>query len=152
MNQERVGKNLKIVYFAALAVMAFTGFGQMPIVKRYYINEIPGLGWAANFYTGLEVHYYAAMVLLFTLFYFGTWYLISRIKTARLTWSGSVRLGFLVLILGSGLILLLDNLPGISFSQNLLIVSDLIHVFGVMTFLIFALVCLIFRFKWLKPV
>ena len=151
MNQDRVGKNLKIIYMAALAIMAFTGFGQMPIIKRYYINEVPGLGWSADFYTGLEVHYYGAMLLLFTLFYFGTWFLMARMKTSRLTWSGWIRLGLLALILLSGLILLLDNLPSISFSQNLLIVSDLIHVFGVMVFLIFALVCLIIRSKWLKP-
>lgn len=152
MNQDKIGTYLKYIYLAAMVVMTFTGFGQMPIFKRYYISEIPGLGWSADFYLGLKVHYYAAMVLLFALFYFGTGYLISKAKTARLSWSGGVRSALLALIVLSGLLLLLDNLPEISLSQNTLIVMDLIHMFGVMVFLVFALVCLIMRSKWLKPV
>ncbi len=120
-------------------------------MRRYYVNEVPGLGWTANFYTSLEIHYYSAMVLLFVLFYFGTGYFFSKAWKGRLSRSGVVRAALLAAVLVSGLFLLLDNLPGISFSQNFLIVTDLINIGAVMVFLIYALVCLITGSKWLKP-
>jgi hypothetical protein len=36
---------LRWVYILTLFAMALTGFGQMPIFKRYYISDIPGMGW-----------------------------------------------------------------------------------------------------------
>lgn len=33
--------------------------------KRYYIADLPGLGWTADYSTTLMVHYFAAMVLFF---------------------------------------------------------------------------------------
>jgi formate dehydrogenase gamma subunit len=51
----------------ALSTLALivSGFGQMPMYKRYYIADLPGLGWTADYSTTLIVHYLAAMVLLF---------------------------------------------------------------------------------------
>ena len=37
-------KGFPWIYVAILIVMAFTGFGQMPIFKRYYISDIPRHG------------------------------------------------------------------------------------------------------------
>jgi len=37
-------KGFQWIYVAILIVMAFTGFGQMPIFKRYYISDIPRHG------------------------------------------------------------------------------------------------------------
>ena len=34
---------LRWLYVLTLIVMGFTGFGQMPIFKRYYIADIPGI-------------------------------------------------------------------------------------------------------------
>ncbi len=144
-------KYLKYLYLAAMFVMAFTGFGQMPIMRRYYINEVPGLGWTADFYIGLKIHYYAAMVLLFILFYLGTGYLISKVKSSRLSLSGTIRAVLLAVVTLSGAVLMLDNLAGVSLSQNTLIVMDLVHMGGVMVFLVYALVCLIKGSGWLKP-
>ena len=52
------------LYASTLAVMALTGFGQMPIYNRYYMSDIPGLGWLADFYATRYVHYIGASVLL----------------------------------------------------------------------------------------
>ena len=32
-------------YLISVFFLALSGFGQMPIFKRYYIADIPGLGW-----------------------------------------------------------------------------------------------------------
>lgn len=45
-------------------VLLFTGLGCLPLYKRYYISEIPGLGWTADFYNVTLVHYVASIVFL----------------------------------------------------------------------------------------
>ncbi|MEA2102446.1 MAG: cytochrome b/b6 domain-containing protein [Thermodesulfobacteriota bacterium] len=41
-------------------VLILTGLFELPIAKRYYITEIPGLGWSGDFFLSLELHYIAA--------------------------------------------------------------------------------------------
>jgi cytochrome b subunit of formate dehydrogenase len=43
-------------------VLLFTGIFELPVVKRYYIITLPGLGWSADFITSLYMHYAAAFV------------------------------------------------------------------------------------------
>lgn len=45
-------------------VLLFTGLGCLPLYKRYYISEIPGFGWTADFYNVTLVHYVASIVFL----------------------------------------------------------------------------------------
>lgn len=56
-------------------VLLFTGLGCLPLYKRYYITEIPGFGWTADFYTVTIVHYVASVVfvsaVIFHIFYHG---------------------------------------------------------------------------------
>ncbi len=43
-------------------VLLLTGIFELPVAKRYYIINIPGLGWSADFITSLYLHYAAALV------------------------------------------------------------------------------------------
>lgn len=43
-------------------LLLFSGFGQMPMYKRYYITAIPGLSWAGDYTITLLIHYIAASV------------------------------------------------------------------------------------------
>lgn len=52
------------VWFGIMLLMTVTGMGQMPIFKRYYIADIPGLGWLADPYTVHWVHYAGAIALM----------------------------------------------------------------------------------------
>ena len=52
------------VWFGIMLLMTVTGMGQMPIFKRYYIADIPGLGWLADPYTVHWVHYAGAIALV----------------------------------------------------------------------------------------
>lgn len=40
--------------------LLFSGFGQMPMYKRYNIVKIPGLSWSDNYEITLLIHYIAA--------------------------------------------------------------------------------------------
>lgn len=54
----------------SIFVLMFTGFGQMPIYKRYYIDQLPGLGWSSNYAVTLNLHYLAAGILIFISTYY----------------------------------------------------------------------------------
>lgn len=63
----RHGLTNRIVHWAiALSIFSlfFTGFGQMPIYKRYMLAEIPGLEWTANYAITLHLHYVGALILM----------------------------------------------------------------------------------------
>lgn len=46
-----------------------TGLGQMPVYKRYFVTEIPGLRFLGEYYTTLTQHYIAAAILVAVSFY-----------------------------------------------------------------------------------
>ena len=41
-------------------VLLFSGFGQMPMYKRYNVVKIPGLAWSSNYEITLLIHYIGA--------------------------------------------------------------------------------------------
>lgn len=54
-------------------VLLFTGLGCLPLYKRYFVSEIPGFGWTADFNNVTMVHYMASLVfvsaVMFHIFY-----------------------------------------------------------------------------------
>lgn len=63
------------VLAASGLLLLFSGFGQMPIYRRYWVAKIPGLQWSGDYRISLMVHYVAAAffigVALFHLIYHG---------------------------------------------------------------------------------
>jgi len=45
-------------------ILVFSGFGDLPMYKRYMVTEIPGLSWAGDYYINLRIHYLAAIVFV----------------------------------------------------------------------------------------
>ena len=120
----------KWIFMGIFALMAFSGFGQMPIFKRYYIADIPGMGWAADFYLTHYIHYLGAIVLLGFFSYVVTDYLISgrlqyRLRTllllpltvagfAAFTWvadsrDGAIRFVAIMMVLASVIAVVLEK-------------------------------------------
>ena len=58
------GKLRKYIYGITFFFLVLTGFGQMPVYKRYYISDIPGLDWLSQFYITHVMHYIASFVLI----------------------------------------------------------------------------------------
>lgn len=50
-------------------LLLFSGFGQMPMYKRYNIVKIPGLAWSSNYEITLLLHYFGAMLFTGALFF-----------------------------------------------------------------------------------
>jgi hypothetical protein len=140
---------VRYVYLIAVFFLTLTGFGQMPIFKRYYIADIPGLGWLAQFYVTHYIHYLAAILVLALVAYMVIDYLILQKKHLRLTASGYVRGAILAGILVSGIFLVIRNLAGSRFGPQFIIFLNLAHMGLVMTFLMVTGYCLVRNKRWI---
>lgn len=45
-------------------ILIFSGFGELPMYKRFMVTQIPGLGWAGDFFINLTIHYLAGIVFV----------------------------------------------------------------------------------------
>lgn len=46
-------------------LLIISGLGQLPLYKRYNITKLPGGEWLGSFYNMLDLHYFAAILLIF---------------------------------------------------------------------------------------
>jgi len=143
-------KGIKTLYILTFIVMAFTGFGQMPIFKRYYISDIPGMAWSADFYATHYIHYMGAILLLGLLAYCIIDYFLSGRRQYRLTASGYVRILLLAGIVITGIFRVLKNLPHVVFSPNFTLFIDISHLGFMMFYLMAALLFLITKSGWIR--
>lgn len=135
-------------YLLTVFFLALSGFGQMPIFKRYYIADIPGMAWLAEFFVTHYIHYLAAILFLAFTVYLVIDYLLLERKSRQMTASGYVRGVLLAGILASGIFLIVRNLAGSNLSSGFIIFLDLCHLGLVIAFLFVSLYCLIFKKKW----
>jgi hypothetical protein len=68
-SKQHMSPVLKWTYIVLLVVLAFSGFGQMPIYQRYYITSVPGLGWSGNFLNTISIHLAASALFMVLLTY-----------------------------------------------------------------------------------
>lgn len=140
---------IRYLFSGTMALLALTGFGQMPIFKRYYIADIPGLGWLARFYVTHYLHYLAAALLFALAAYMITDYGLHRRRDARrILAAGYVRGAVLAAISITGILLVARNFPGYRFSPGVIIFLDISHLGLVMLYLLSALFCLLFKKNW----
>ncbi|MEW6184347.1 MAG: hypothetical protein AB1585_01255 [Thermodesulfobacteriota bacterium] len=140
------------LYVLIIGFIVLSGFAQMPIFKRYYIADIPGLGWLAQYYVTHVIHYIAAALLIALVFYRASEYFLSARFDVRLTLSGYLRGGLIVGLIISGVLLVIRNLAGQNFSPLIIIYLDLIHIVFMLLFLFALLFSALFKKKWTKPI
>lgn len=147
----RSGRKLKYAYGLVVFLLALTGFAQMPIFKRYYIADIPGLGWLAEFYTTHFLHYLGAAAILAIGAYFAAEFFLVTRRNRRLSVSGGVRAAILSGIIVSGILLLIRNTFFVPFSPQLVIVLLLAHLGLTVAFLLVLLYCRLAKKPWTVP-
>ncbi|MBU1713843.1 MAG: hypothetical protein KKD47_12200 [Proteobacteria bacterium] len=140
--------NVRYLYLVTVFFITLSGFGQMPIFKRYYIADIPGLGWLARFYVTHYMHYICAALLIGFSAYIITGYVMAGRKKSELTVTGYLRGALIAGLIATGILLVIRNFEGYMFSHNFIIFLDLSHLALVMLFLLTSLYCLIFKKKW----
>jgi hypothetical protein len=147
-------KNMKIMgrlFVAAFIIMAFSGFGQMPIFKRYYVSDIPGFAWSADYYATHYIHYLGAIFLLGFFAYAAFDYFLSGKKAYSLTGSAYVRLILLTGIVVTGVFRVLKNLPDVVFSPQFTLFFDVAHLGFMMLYLLLAAAFLLLKSGWVTP-
>lgn len=69
---KRHGFSVRFVHWTmaiSTFILIFSGFGQMPMYRRYGVANLPGLSWSADYSITIIVHYIAAMALLLAVAY-----------------------------------------------------------------------------------
>ena len=141
---------LRLSFSALLFMATLTGFGQMPIFKRYYIADIPGLGWLAQFYVNHFLHYLFGTLLLALISYLVIdWILISS-NQRRLSVLGKGRAFILAGILLTGMLLSLKNFTIYLYPQFVIVALDLIHLGLVVIWLALSLITLFIKQGWIR--
>jgi hypothetical protein len=118
---------LTLFFRAVVIALLFTGFAQMPIFARYYLAEVPGFAWTADYYLNHVLHYALAIVLLAFL----GWRLP---LVLRQPWSASgIALGLCWAgVVLTGLVRVMKNQPDAFFSPTFVMFVDWGHLGFVM--------------------
>jgi hypothetical protein len=144
------GKLRTYIYTIIVAAIALSGFAQMPIFKRYYIADIPGLGWLAEFYVTHSMHYIAAILLIAFTIYIFIDFVMSGAGIKNISQSGYLKAMVLAGLIFSGIFMVVRNLPGFYFNHNLIIAMNLLHLMLCMALLAAGAYTLARKKSWLK--
>lgn len=139
----------KRLYALTLVALAISGFAQMPIFKRYYIADIPGLGWLAQYYVTHLIHYLGAALLLGLVAYALTgWLSPGRRPRARPTGSGAVRAVLLAGLIVTGVLRVVKNFSGVYLSADWIVFLDMLHIALVMAYIVAAVWAAAGKKRW----
>ncbi|MGE3910980.1 MAG: cytochrome b/b6 domain-containing protein [Chloroflexota bacterium] len=137
----------------------FSGFGQMPLYKRYMLSNLPGMAWTADYSVTLLLHYLGAAVLIFAVAFHAAYHGWLRRELGFLPRRGDVREsariikamvtggaeppsakylaeqrlayaaigGVMLLVILTGIVKMLKNLPGVGFSETVILVNTTLH-------------------------
>ncbi len=141
---------VRYTYLITVLFLALSGFGQMPIFKRYYIADIPGLGWLAQFYVTHYIHYLFAILLIGLTSYVIAEYLFMNRKRIKIAISGYIRGALVFGLVITGILLVTRNLAGSGLPPGFIVFLDLAHLGLVMVLLMAGLYCIILKKKWAK--
>ncbi len=144
------GKTNKYIYTITLFFITLSGFAQMPIFKRYYIADIPGLGWLAQFYVTHIIHYIAAFVLIAFTIYKLVDFLFNGSGLKKISGSGYFKIAILAGLIVSGVLMVIKNLSNVFFAHNIIIALDLVHLSLCMMLIAVSLYTVIKQKGWAK--
>ena len=148
-NTRVISRPLRWIYLATTFFLVLSGFGQMPIFKRYYIADIPGLGWLANFHATHYIHYIGAIVFFAFCVYAAVVYRGLISKQFQLTRTAYIRIALLALIAITGIFRVLKNLPDVVFSPLFTMAIDISHLVFMMLLMLSGVTFIIFKKGWL---
>ncbi|SHE40810.1 formate dehydrogenase, gamma subunit [Desulforamulus putei DSM 12395] len=151
-------------------LLILSGFGQMPMYKRYHIADLPGMSWSADYSVTIVIHYIAAVALIFAVAYHIVYHVLRKeydalprkgdlkasyqIIKAMITkgqeppsdkYLAEQRLAYafigvnLLLIIITGIIKVLKNLPTVDYSPTFLVWVNNLHTLASML-LVFGIV------------
>ena len=139
------------LYLISGIMLAFSGFGQMPLYKRYYISDIPGMAWSADFYITHLVHYIFSALLLGIAAYVLFNHLLTNKQSLALTTSGAVRAVIVAGLVVSGILLVIYNFSGVSLPMWAAATILFAHMGFAMALIVTGLIAVIGKKPWVVP-
>lgn len=123
-----MNSRLQTLLFRLIVIsLLFTGFAQMPIFARYYLADVPGFAWTADYYLNHVLHYGLAVILLTVL----GWRLPLALR-GRWTTGGMLMALCWTGIAVTGLVRVMKNQPDAFFTPTLVMLIDWGHLGFVM--------------------
>lgn len=122
------------LYLLTVFALALTGTAQMPLYKRYYVTDISVLSWLGDFYATHALHYVLASVFLVLTFRLAVLWLGRWKARFHLDGWGWTRVACVALIIVTGLLRTLKNLPDLSFGPLAVLLFDWLHMAGAMLY------------------
>jgi len=110
-----------------MAMLAFTGMMQMPLARRYFITDIPGMAWTGDFFIVHKLHYLFAAGLLFVVGVVVVNWLLSWRDKLTLTPLGLARVAILAGIIISGGFRVYRNMPDVTLNPALVMTIEWVH-------------------------
>jgi hypothetical protein len=147
---EPVSRRVARAYVLFAALLALTGTMQMPIASRYRIAAVPGLGWLGDFWLTHKLHYLGAIGLLAVASYVATRWLLEWRRDYALTSLGFVRAAVVLLLILTGAVRVLKNLPDVSFAPDPTMLVDWAHLGLALLLGLIALARLAFRARYVQ--
>lgn len=138
------------VYGMTLFLITLTGFAQMPIFKRYYIADIPGLGWLAEFYVTHALHYGLAAFLIALAVFALLDLMLSGRGLGALTAFGAIKALLVLGLIITGGMMVVRNLPGVHFSHVAIHLMNLAHLGFCMALLFVTAAGAVVKKGWLR--
>jgi hypothetical protein len=131
------------LFIFLVAALAFTGFMQMPLAKRYALTTVPGMAWTGDFFLVHKIHYVLGAALLFLVALVAANWLKSWRNRLALTGLGLARAVVVFGLVVSGLLRVYRNLPGVTLDPAWILVIEWTHLTLVMALGVLALAALI---------
>ncbi len=155
-----------VLALSGLALI-FSGFGELPMYKRFMVTKIPGLSWAGDFLINLQIHYLSGIVFVSIIVFHAVYHgwlghqgllpkkgdITASIKTIlsmfgfgeeppshkylpeqRLAYAYLGGIGLILVF--TGLIKVIKNLPGVFLPPQFITAVTLIHTFATIFFLL----------------
>nr|WP_287410624.1 4Fe-4S ferredoxin [Pseudodesulfovibrio sp.] len=116
------------LFLFAMTGLGVTGMLQMPLAKRYYLTEVPGMAWTGDFFFVHKLHYVLAALLLFVVALAVMNWLLEWKDRLVLTRFGVVRSVILGGLLVSGLLRVYRNMPSVTLDPTVIVAIEWVHL------------------------
>ena len=155
MNMKTIMHNMQkrsfaIIYSATAVILVLAALAQMPLAKRYYLADIPGLAWTGNFLTSYHVFYIAAVLMTVLISYRAADFLLQKDRDMQLSTAGIIKAASLAGLLISGFMKIAMNASDVYFSQEYLVFINFTYIIFTMLFMLSTLVFIGSPYKWVK--
>lgn len=116
------------LFIFAMTALAATGMMQMPLARRYFISDVPGLAWTADFFIVHKLHYIFAALLLFVVALVAIHWLRDWRKQLTLSTLGTTRVVILGGLIVSGCLRVYRNLPDVTLNPDIVVTIEWVHL------------------------